>query len=177
LLAATLRAAFEEAETVTRVVAIAGVGRSTFHEFFDDFPHALRVARAHALKSMREAFASASHDEQGLEALVAAWIDGVREEPELALVTLRVSGDRSLSELGSVFAATLGSSALAEVRASEPMQLRFALAAAAAEGCARELARRVLTQAGVTESDAEQVKRLLVATVRGILAVPPRDKI
>ena len=174
LLAATVRAASQGNETVTRVIAIAGVGRSTFHEFFDDYAHALRAARAHAVGSLRATLAA--NEAQRLEALLGVWLDAVRDEPELALVTLRVSGDQSISELGAVLVEALDHVVTDDSR-DALTQLRLALVAAAAEGCARDLARHALTPAGAPGVEVEKVKRLLVATVQGILASTPRDKL
>lgn len=177
LLAAAVQAALEGSETVTRVVTIAGVGRSTFHEFFDDFAHALSVARTRALKEMRAALATVPNNAHWLDGVVSAWIDSVRAEPEFALVALRVSGDHTTSELGSVFMEALGSVVLSGARASERVELELALAAAAAEGCARDVALQTRISSGASVTDVTQVKRLLLATVQGLLAGLPRDKI
>jgi AcrR family transcriptional regulator len=177
LLTATVHAALEGAETVSRVVRLAGVGRSTFHEFFDDFAHALRAARAQAAKEMQAALSFATRDERWFEAAVSTWMDRARAEPELTLVALRVADERSTSELGSVFATALENVVGDETSARDRVANRSALAVAAAEGCARDVARHARTPAGVSEVDLAEVKHLLAATVQAILAGAPRDKI
>src|SRR6187401_1542681 len=96
LLVATAHAHLEGVATVSRVVAIAGVGRNTFYECFDDFEHALRSARTDAAKRMNEVLTAVARDsrdagdEQRIDALAHAWVATVLEEPLLALTALQV---------------------------------------------------------------------------------------
>lgn len=191
LLAAAAQAQLEGVTTVSRVVAIAGVGRNTFYECFDDFEHALRTARSEAVKRMREALDSVARDERWADELARVWVATVLEEPLLAFAALRVSAASSLSELGLAFASTLALDAARERDALDAsVRLGLELAAASAEACARGLVLTAAARAGALaatpvpalsarapELEPADVARALAASVRAALARARGDKI
>jgi AcrR family transcriptional regulator len=175
---------------VSRVVAIAGVGRNTFYECFDDFEHALRSARSEGAKRMRVALARLTRGELWVSELARVWVATVLEEPLLALAALQTSAASTLSELGSVFASALAPEALQERGVLDASaQLGLELAAAAAEACARRLVlaaaagsalgetpERALV-AGAPDLEPADVTRALAASVRAALTRALGDNI
>jgi hypothetical protein len=190
-LVATAQALLEGVATVNRAVAIAGVGRNTFYECFDDFEHAQRAARTEASKRMRQALDSVARGKQWAEELSLVWVATVLEEPLLALAALQPRADRSLSELGSVFGDALARGA-SEERNALDASARFglALAAASAEACARELVlaaaarasgRRQATQGLLSSAtpavESAEAARVLATTIQAAMPRELGDKI
>jgi len=111
-----LRAAAEtlahETLTVARVIQRAGVGRSTFYEFFDNPEHLLqqledRVLRALAA-ALEQAFVEARTPLERIRSLTNAWLYGLESHPIEAGVALRArSGDDLLSAAGKLLQAVL----------------------------------------------------------------------
>jgi AcrR family transcriptional regulator len=100
----------EGAATVSRVVAIAGVGRNSFYECFDDFEHALETVREKEARRVTRALAlqlNASDFTERLSGLCWAWIRAIVGEPEAALVALEARATETSAPLFSVFAAAL----------------------------------------------------------------------
>jgi AcrR family transcriptional regulator len=97
LLAAVARAyAREPAPGVTAVVALAGVGRNTFYEYFDDVPHARREAESAVLRrvdaKLRAAEPLARTPVERFRGLARAWLDAVAAEPAEVLLVLTPAG-------------------------------------------------------------------------------------
>jgi len=190
LLAATAQAQLEGVTTVSRVVAIAGVGRNTFYECFDDFEHAQRAARSEAAKRMRESLDSVAHDERRADELARVWVATVLEEPLLAFAALQISAASSLSELGSAFASALALEPQESRAVDASARLGLELAAAAAEACARGLVLAAAARAGALartpgpaltarapELEPTDVVRALAASVRAAFSRARGDKI
>jgi AcrR family transcriptional regulator len=152
---AVARAELEGSETVQRVVELAGIGRSTFYECFDDYEHALHAVRQ--VESARLAVAcEAACGEPPIASLAAAWCSSVAADPELFLVALRVDASTDSDSLGSVF-----SSALRARVASDEVSFRdlSAMVAACAASCARSLA------LAIRATDAADAAAQLVSSV------------
>src|SRR5262245_25341690 len=75
LLGAAGRAERDGVETVSYVVGLAGAGRNTFYECFDDFAHALRAARGEAALRMRAALDASGDADGSFDAMARAWVD------------------------------------------------------------------------------------------------------
>jgi AcrR family transcriptional regulator len=97
LLAAVARAHTREAApALAAVVALAGVGRNTFYEYFDDVPHARREAESAVLRrvdaKLRAAEQLARTPVERFRGLARAWLDAVAAEPAEALLVLTPLG-------------------------------------------------------------------------------------
>jgi AcrR family transcriptional regulator len=155
LVAATARAfAFHAAPSVAHVIEIAGVGRGTFYEYFDDVEHA-RAAAVSAMeramdKALRAAEARSRTPVERFRSLTAAWLELAEEEPAGALVALRIEAGAhaTLSPLGVVLDAALTRSLDALTRAGmfrgERDALRSLAVTASAEAFARSVANAAL---------------------------------
>jgi hypothetical protein len=121
---------------VQRVVELAGIGRSTFYECFDDYEHALLAVR-HVESARLAAACAVASGEPPIGSLAAAWCSAVAAEPELFLVALRLDASTDSDSLGSVF-----SSALRARLATDDASLGdlAAMVTACAASCARSLA-------------------------------------
>lgn len=179
LVLATARAfALHAAPNVANVIEIAGVGRGTFYEYFDDVEH----ARAAVVSSMqrrteqvlRAAEARSRTPVERFRALAAAWLELADAEPASALVALRIdAGVRSaLSPLGGVLEGALTRSLAALTQSgmmrAERDPLRTLAVAAAAEAYARSAASHALGgelstgSSGGSPFDRAAVERALV---------------
>jgi AcrR family transcriptional regulator len=83
----------EQAPTVANAVKLAGIGRNTFYEYFDDIEHAVAQAGARAV---REFVSRLEVAQQGtltgvdrVRALTRAWSEYLLELPRLAQIALR----------------------------------------------------------------------------------------
>jgi AcrR family transcriptional regulator len=149
LLRAVARAFVEGDPSVSRVAALARVGRGSFYEFFDDFEHALRTVKTNTSSSIEKALlsalASAGEPHAALRAVVSEYVDAVRRAPEATLAALAIAEGAVLSQLGDGVARVLRRW-LASVGRVDPTitpesdSRRVTFAAAAAEVCARQLA-------------------------------------
>ena len=130
--------------TVARIVAVAGVGRNTFYEYFDDPEHALAVAESRALARLEarvhRELESARTPLETLRALARAWfteLDANSLEFRLALragqAALSPAG-RSLSEL---LARAIDEAHRRAGIVSRPSALKVTATAAAAEAFGR----------------------------------------
>ncbi len=147
LLAATARILVGDGpRNVARVIALAGVGRSTFYEYFDDLEHAQRAALAAVAHRVEESLAAAERRSrtpvERLRALAAAWLAEVEDDPAAMLLALVTHRD-ALSLAGSAFERAIAralevvaSSGVSTAR--EPLRVRAV--AAAAEAFARPYA-------------------------------------
>jgi AcrR family transcriptional regulator len=83
----------ERALNVANVVELAGIGRNTFYEYFDDIEHALSSIQARALGDFAErasaALQSARTPLERIRALSRAWTEYLVEAPALSQVALR----------------------------------------------------------------------------------------
>jgi AcrR family transcriptional regulator len=126
--------------TVARVLEIAGVGRATFYEYFDDAEHALAQVVEQVTASARRAV-KAQHSESpnSIESLFEAWLIAMQDLRWSAIAALRARGD-SLSSPGRELR-----DALVDVLASDGSddrenQLHALMLAGAAQAAALDLA-------------------------------------
>jgi AcrR family transcriptional regulator len=112
LLRATAEVLSEGPLTVARIVQRAGVGRSTFYEFFDSPEHLLEQLEQRLLRSLEGALdAALGHARTPLErvrAITRAWTNVLEErEIEARVVLTRRPGGELLSSAGKLFHQTL----------------------------------------------------------------------
>jgi AcrR family transcriptional regulator len=173
LIAATARAlARSEAPSVADVIAIAGMGRNTFYEYFDDVPHARRAAETRALRLVEEALrageARTRTPVERFRALASAWFDVARSAPAELRLLLRGARAVGLSPAGEAFVAALVRALetlrASGVAASDREPLRLHAVAATAEVFARSLTDALLTVESPSPSgrDRERLERVLV---------------
>lgn len=78
---------------VGNVVQVAGIGRNTFYEYFDDIDHALVSIKARALsdfsRRLDAALQNARTPLERVRALSRAWTEHLVEAPTLAKIALR----------------------------------------------------------------------------------------
>lgn len=146
LFRAAAQVSSEGALTVARIVQRAGVGRSTFYEFFDSPEHLLQQLELRALKQieleLEAAFTDARTPLERVRALARRFIAALESEPEGARVvlgTLTKSG--KLSAAGELIQRALERS-VATARAEgfwfkSTDEVSLLAAAAAAEAIAR----------------------------------------
>jgi AcrR family transcriptional regulator len=157
-MAAAARAlAMNDAPSVQEVIAIAGMGRNTFYEYFDDVAHARSAAEANALRRLEEALREAEGrtrlSMERFRALSRAWFDVTESAPAEQLLALRSARESGLSPAGVALESSLVR-ALDTIRASgvkverEPLRLRAV--AATAEVFARTLALSALSSPALT---------------------------
>ncbi len=95
--AITALIASERVLNVANVVHVAGIGRNTFYEYFDDIEHALVSIRARALRDFSQrvhaALQNARTSLDGVRALSRAWTEHLLEAPTLAQIALRAQSD------------------------------------------------------------------------------------
>jgi len=173
LVAATARVlAVEPTATVARVIEVAGVGRGTFYEYFDDVEHARRAAVTTAVRSLEQRMRSAGDRArtpvERFRALSSAWCDAATIDPAGLLVALREEGDapHTLSVAGVVFEAAL-TRTLEALRASRMAPatrdpLRVTAAAAVAEALGRGLARAGTKPEPIDSDERARSERVLV---------------
>lgn len=112
LLRATAEVLSDGPLTVARIVQRAGVGRSTFYEFFDSPEHLLQQLEQRLLRSLEGALASAFGEArtpiERLRAITRAWTNVIEQRPLEALVVLSTRpGTELLSVAGNLFHQTL----------------------------------------------------------------------
>jgi AcrR family transcriptional regulator len=118
-------------------VALAGVGRNTFYEYFDDFEHALDAVRGRAetrleLECRRQLGLTGTPIER-LRALGRSWCGallGFRNDAIVLLGQVRTL-DKPLSSAGMILAASYADTGAARSQAAQDLALRLAAAAAA----------------------------------------------
>lgn len=92
LLLAAAAVLTEGPATVARIVERAGVGRSTFYEFFDNPDHVLDHLEQRASRALEAALASAFSEArtplERVRGLTRAWLDELQARPEEARVVL-----------------------------------------------------------------------------------------
>jgi len=101
--------------SVARVVELAGIGRNTFYEYFDDLEHALTAIQTRALRDvdlrMQAALQSARTPLERVRALARVWSEALLENAPQMKLALRAQAQASeatqLSVLGQHLAAVL----------------------------------------------------------------------
>jgi len=164
LLAAVARAHAGESEpALAAVVELAGVGRNTFYEYFDDVPHARREAESALLRrvdvKLRAAEQQARTPVERFRVVARAWLDAVAAEPAEALLVLTPAGER-MSRGAELLRAAFERVRLTQLAAGmgggavDPV--RSLAVAATGEALARTLATQLLEpgEAGATEPAA-----------------------
>jgi AcrR family transcriptional regulator len=147
IVATALALAKSEAPSVAEVIALAGMGRNTFYEYFDDVSHARKAAEARGLRALEDALQRAEARTrtpvERFRAVAGAWLDVAISTPAELRLLLRGSQASGLSVAGEAIA-TAFTRALETLRASgvgvldhEPLRLRAV--AATAEVFARSL--------------------------------------
>lgn len=112
LLRATVEVLSEGPLTVARIVQRAGVGRSTFYEFFDSPEHLLEQLEQRLLRSLEQALdaalAEARTPLERVRTLTQAWTSVIEQRALEAHVALtRRAGKELLSPAGTLFHQTL----------------------------------------------------------------------
>lgn len=83
--------------TVASVVKLAGIGRNTFYEYFDDIEHALVAIRSRALREFSARSASALQAArtplERIRALARAWAESLLENPTLIRLALQAQSE------------------------------------------------------------------------------------
>lgn len=113
--AAAVAGVREEAPAVSSIVKIAGVGRNTFYEYFDDVKHALEAAEAATVRRLdellRDAENTARTPVERWRALARAWLGFAEDEPFATLLALAVGARSGSTSSGArVLEAALGRS-------------------------------------------------------------------
>jgi AcrR family transcriptional regulator len=112
LLRATAEILLESELTMARVIERAGVGRSTFYEFFDSPEHAVTHLQQRALRSLQQAleaaFSAAHTPLERLRAIARAWLRELdaRQLDARVMLAHRVHRD-ALSPAGATLLAVL----------------------------------------------------------------------
>ncbi|HKO53885.1 MAG TPA: TetR/AcrR family transcriptional regulator [Polyangiaceae bacterium] len=101
--------------SVASVVELAGIGRNTFYEYFDDLEHALLTIKGRALRDLtarvEAAMQVARTPLERIRALARVWAENLLENPVQAKLALRSQAElieaTQLSVLGQYLAAVL----------------------------------------------------------------------
>ena len=101
--------------SIGNVVELAGIGRNTFYEYFDDIEHALAVIRTRALRDLAarlDASVQAARTPiERIRALARAWSENLFSNPPLVRLALRAQPEAAdatqLSGLGQHLASVL----------------------------------------------------------------------
>jgi AcrR family transcriptional regulator len=154
LVAATAVAAVREAApAVSSIVNIAGVGRNTFYEYFDDVKHALEAVETATARRLDELLRNAERTArtpvERWRAIARAWLGFAEEEPFATLLVLAVDARNGPTSRGArVLEAALGRSLetlrLAGVSAPPAGPERVLALSAVGEAFARAVARGAL---------------------------------
>jgi len=85
--------------SIARVVEVAGIGRNTFYEYFDDLEHALTAIKGRALRELGAridvALQAARTPLERLRALARVWAENLLENPAQMQLALRAQVDSS----------------------------------------------------------------------------------
>jgi AcrR family transcriptional regulator len=164
VIAAVLAIGATEREfSVANVVELAGIGRNTFYEYFDDLEHALLAITGRAVHELAErveaALSSARTPLERIRALARVWTENLLENPAQAKLALRAQAERieatQLSALGQYLAGVL--SAELEARSALPglaEPLRVAVIAALFDAVSR-------AHLNVRAMSSEELQRVL----------------
>jgi len=132
--------------SVAQVVELAGIGRNTFYEYFDDLEHALAAIQSRALRDLslrvESVLPAARTPLERIRALARAWAENLSENPGQVKLALRAQAElieaTQLSVLGQYLAGLL--SAELEGRSALPglaEPLRVAVVAALFDAVSR----------------------------------------
>ncbi len=107
--------ATERELSIANVVELAGIGRNTFYEYFDDVEHALTVIRTRALRDLvarlDSSVQAARTPLERIRALARAWAENLFVDLPLVRLALRAQPEMAdaaqLSVLGAHLAAVL----------------------------------------------------------------------
>jgi AcrR family transcriptional regulator len=140
LLLATAAAYASGDEGVSGAVRLAGIGRNTFYEYFDDFTHALEAVRSRAQARVQTecalAVTKARTPVERLRTLSRAWCGSLLASADEAIVLLCSEArrpDQPLSLAGRVLAASFEQVRREGVRGAAQDPALVVAAAAAAE--------------------------------------------
>ncbi|MEI9937019.1 MAG: TetR/AcrR family transcriptional regulator [Pseudomonadota bacterium] len=132
--------------SIANVVELAGIGRNTFYEYFDDLEHALIAIKTRALSDFTPRVAAAMQAArtplERIRALARVWAENLLENPAQVKLALRPQAERieatQLSVLGQHIAQVL--SAELDARSALPgltEPLRVAVVAALFDAVSR----------------------------------------
>lgn len=132
--------------SVANVVEVAGIGRNTFYEYFDDLEHALLAIRGRALSDFASRVTAAMQQArtplERIRALARVWTENLLENPSQVKLALRAQAEpieaTQLSALGQHIASVLN--AELEARSALPglvEPLRVAVVAALFDAVSR----------------------------------------
>jgi len=177
LLAAVARVCAREAEpAVATVVALAGVGRNTFYEYFDDVPHARREAESAVLRrvdaKLRVAEEQARTPVERFRGLARAWLEAVLAEPAEFLLVLMPAGakaSRGAELLRAAFERATSTLHAAGVGGAVD-RVRLLAVAATGEAVARALAAELLEKGPGASGESPEQEAML----RGLVDVAVR---
>jgi len=170
LLLATAEVLEHGPATVARIVEHAGVGRSTFYEFFDSPEHVLEHIEQRVLRALEtaleRAFTESRTPLERVRALARAWIFELEARPTEARIALRVhTGGELLSPAGKLLHRMLGRTAqVARLGAVGWFNAADELSLLAATAAVEILSRRHLSDTPLREPQrtlAELVTKLL----------------
>jgi AcrR family transcriptional regulator len=150
--------------SVASVVELAGIGRNTFYEYFDDLEHALVSIRSRALRDLAGrvdvALNAARTPLERVRALARVWADNLLENPAQVRLALRAQAElieaTQLSALSQYLSRVL--SAQFEARSALPglaEPLRIAVVAALFDTVSR-------AHLNVRAMSSEELQRALV---------------
>ena len=78
---------------VANVVELAGIGRNTFYEYFDDIEHALVAIKSRAVRELATLFEAALQSArtplERVRALARAWVENLARDPVLMRLALQ----------------------------------------------------------------------------------------
>jgi AcrR family transcriptional regulator len=100
--------AAERELSIANIVEVAGIGRNTFYEYFDDIEHALSVSKARALRDLvarlESSIGAARTPLERIRALARAWAESLFTNPPLIRLALRAQSEMTDSGQLSVLA-------------------------------------------------------------------------
>src|SRR4051812_25819673 len=149
--------------SVASVVELAGIGRNTFYEYFDDLEHALSAIKGRALRDFAAraevSLQSARTPLERIRALARVWTESLLENPAQLRLALRAQAELAdatqLSSLGQHLAGVLN--AELEARSALPglaEPLRVAVVAALFDAVGR-------AHLNVRTMSSEELQRVL----------------
>ncbi|HEY0465670.1 MAG TPA: hypothetical protein VGC79_15760 [Polyangiaceae bacterium] len=149
--------------SVANVVELAGIGRNTFYEYFDDLEHALVEVKSRALREFAPRVAAAMQAArtplERIRALARVWAENLLANPAQAKLALRAQAEQieptQLSVLGQHIAGVL--SAELDARSALPglgEPLRVAAVAALFDAASR-------AHLNVRPMSSEELQRVL----------------
>ena len=150
LLRATAEVLSDGPLTVARIVERAGVGRSTFYEFFDSPEHLLEQLEQRLLRSLEGAFGAGLADArtplERVRAIARSWLAALEERSLEARVALsRRPGAALLSPAGELLHQTLQRAVEAARRELGGFKATDDVSVLAAAAAAETISRRHLT--------------------------------